>query len=71
MIQAKLTQVVSNLESVGVEGTEPVNIRVARHGNGEIVEDVLTNYTQALASEMYRRFGEDTELLASMVHSHM
>ena len=52
VIQTKLTQVLSNLESVGVEAIEPVNIRIARHGNGEIVEDVLTNYTQALASEM-------------------
>ena len=65
VIQAKLTQVLSNLESVGVEAIEPLNIRVARHGNRETVEDV--NYTKALASEMSRRFGEDTELLASMV----
>ena len=46
--------------------------QLARHGNVEFVEDVLTNYTQALASEMNRRFGEDTELLASMVpFTHM
>ena len=66
VINDRSSIVIRDLEEVGIEIINTPIRRKARSEKCE-VEDTLAEYTKALELEMLRRFGEDTQLLASMV----
>ena len=57
---------IRDLEEVGIEVLNTPVRRKAQSYQCE-VEETLAEFTKALEGEILRRFGEDTELLASMV----
>ena len=66
VINDRLSLVIKDLEEVGIEVINAPVRRKVRSYQCE-VEEILAEYSKALELEMLRRFGEDTELLASMV----